>query len=237
MKRILFIFLAALMLCSCTFNFTPGSDNPSETPSTEPDNTPSTDKPNANIPDIPGAPAINTDENYIRNYRSQATNTVYGYLGVTIDAFAIMSIFFDELNGYWYNEHGVELINPNDSDFKSSVKLNSGVTADFSSSTGSDGFPHVDFSISIPGISLGNEYLIIWGTCESNYVSIISKLDNGDIDLSPAFNDSKISIIVELFGNRYSFVTNDLDISAGRIQGTVYINGIRYDVNSLLSSN
>ena len=237
MKRILIIFLAALMLCSCTFNFTPGSDNPSETPSTDPDNTPSTDKPNANIPDIPGAPAINTDENYIRNYKSQATNNVYGYLGVTIDALAIMVNFFNELNGFWYNEHGVELINPNENDFESSVKLNSGATADFSSSTDSSGFPHVDFSISIPGISIGNENLIIWGTCGSNYMGIIKTSESGLIDLSPVLNNSKIRIIVELFGNRYSVVTDNLDMSVDGIQGTVYINGIRYDIDSPVPSN
>ena len=239
MKRILIIFLAASMLCNCTFNFTPSSDNPSETPSTNPDNTPSTDKPSTNIPNIPGAPAINTDENYIVNYRSQTLDNVYGYLGVTVDALTITMTYLEEFSGYWWSKYQTELISPFITDtVEDSVKLDSNASIDFVRGAKSNGNPYIDFTIVIPGLQINYTDITVWGTSKSEYVGIIDKNEEtGDISINTSFRNCNISFIIEILGNRFSFMTENLNMTQTRLYGTVYINGIRYDIDSPLPSN
>lgn len=226
MKRILIIFLAALMFCSCTFNFTPGSDNPSETPSTDPDNTPSTDKPNANIPDIPGAPDINTDQNYVTSYLSFTANGDSSFSGgptnIATDVLAIFNEALSTLITEWNKQHGEMLIGETINAYDETLTLETGLNCHFVSGMNSIKRPYIntEFSFTRYTITYSNDTFTIWGTMYSEV--------SPNVDWKETYSNSNISIIVVRNGRCFSFVSTDFTFDSSVFSGTAYINGDLY---------
>lgn len=93
-------------------------------------------------------------------------------------------------------------------------------------------------SIVIPGLQINYTDITVWGTSKSEYVGIIDKNEEtGDISINTSFRNCNISFIIEILGNRFSFMTENLNMTQTRLYVTVYINGIRYDIDSPLPSN
>lgn len=230
MKKILIALFIVFAVSSCSpmLNFGP-SDNPGstdnpdttnpDTPSTEPD-TPST--PSTNIPDIAGAPDINTDQEFVVDYTSQMYSNcpLQGPSAVSVDIYYILVDSFTALDAYWTESTGKSIIEEayeENDDVR--VQISPTLSVSFDTGMDSSNAPYVrpTFSYSRYFMDASGKTVTLWGTLETKV--------GPDAELNTQCQDSDISLIIDINGQRFSFVSTDFNMDINGVTGSAYING------------
>ena len=226
-KSTLILLIALIAVTGCSF---PGSSiegepddsiqEPVETPS-GPSQTPSgpdagQNDPTNGIPIIPGAPGINTDAYYVADYESALEingKHYYGPNGMAADIIQILMVSCTALDSYYSEEV---------------ARLRSGVAA--------DGLPYIDPTFEYDGfaINTGKRTYTIWGSINS-CIKPKEVGGSGETLYQTTFTDSDISLIIDVNGQRFSFVSDDLDMDVDSVEGTAMINGSICYIEFLLS--
>ena len=230
MKKILIALFIVFAVSSCSpmLNFGP-SDNPGstdnpdttdpDTPSTNPD-TPST--PSTNIPNIPGAPDINTNQEFVVDYISQMYSNcpLQGPSAVSADIYYILVDSFTVLDRYWTESTGKSIIEEAyEENDNVRVQLSPSLSVSFDTGMDSSNAPYVrpTFSYSRHFIDASGKTVTLWGTLETKV--------GPDAELNTQCQDSDISLIIDINGQRFSFVSTDFNMDINGVTGSAYING------------
>ena len=231
MKKILIALFIVFIISSCSLipnigsaekpgsTDNPGTTNP-DTPSTTP-GSPST--PSTNIPNIPGAPDINTDQEFVSNYVSLTEEygepVAGGPTGIATDIMSVFMDSFSTLLDVWYEKTGESLVDYTIPSHNESLTLKSGLDCHFVSGMRSDNMPYVNAEFSYNRYTISNnlQTFTCWGT-------MYSELGPNSEGLTTCKN-SNMSIIADVNGQRFSFVSTDFNFDGTVLSGTAYING------------
>ena len=249
-KSTLILLIALIAVTGCSF---PGSSiegepddsiqEPVETPS-GPSQTPSgpdagQNDPTNGIPIIPGAPGINTDAYYVADYESALEingKHYYGPNGMAADIIQILMVSCTALDSYYSEEYGGSLFDLEPDVFDGDIALDAKAVARLRSGAAADGLPYIDPTFEYDGfaINTGKRTYTIWGSINS-CIKPKEVGGSGETLYQTTFTDSDISLIIDVNGQRFSFVSDDLDMDVDSVEGTAMINGSICYIEFLLS--
>ena len=212
-NRLAIILLALLFVVSVTscINIYPSADS-------EEGDDPSADTP-VDIPEIPGAPAINTDQSFIESYVSPFADYLFQLRGE--NALALNGIGYEisllyNFNDWLYDTYGTYDVDPSVDMYDISDNLSIGYKSDRSEYV----FKFSGYEILVPPPEMKAVNMRAWGT--------------GTLSNNPSSGNMQkhtMNMILEVEGHTYSIESDGIFLNDNHFVGTAKINGIMYDIN------
>ena len=152
------------------------------------------------------------------------------------DIIQILMVSCTALDSYYSEEYGGSLFDLEPDVFDGDIALDAKAVARLRSGAAADGLPYIDPTFEYDGfaINTGKRTYTIWGSINS-CIKPKEVGGSGETLYQTTFTDSDISLIIDVNGQRFSFVSDDLDMDVDSVEGTAMINGSICYIEFLLS--